>query len=286
MHFARRDMLKLAGTGTLLAASTGCIGKPLRAQGTPGDYASDADRLRTTILMRGALDDRLCINWMRARYYGVIGDEMTPLFGVVAAVFNRFRQTADGGYQYATREVAYFTDHDCTQALDTYENPYTGEVVSIPEGGLPATAVRITPDLHHHLVEERPGVEMDHVFYPIYISGDEVWLTESENAAVSIPGAGSPFRYQDVATYHAPVAAVQDPEAKAVSSLVGYSSVTSWRPWLNMPRGTGGHLSAFGSGRTNSRLEDIPQPWLDATATRNPHLLDDPMAALDSAWNL
>ena len=283
MQFDRRDVLRIGGAGALAAAAAPMMGNAPASGGF--DYTSQAGRLRTVLLMRGALDDRLCVNWARARYFGIIGDEMKPMFGVISVVFNRFRRTADGGVENATLEVAYFTDHDCNQALDTYENPYTGEIVSIPEGGLPASGVRISPDLHYSLTHERPGVTLDHTFYPVFHSGDEVWLTESENAAVALPGGLPPFRYQDVTTFHAPRAEVEHPDAVAVGSRVGYSSVTSWRPWLKMPTGTPGHLSAFGSGRTNSRMEDVPQAWLDATAIRNPHLLDNPAAALDPVWN-
>lgn len=284
MNLARRDMIKLAGTGALVASAS-----PAFSMGGPAadgiDYASDAGYLKTVVLMRGALDERLSINFIRARYFGVIADEMKPLFGVVAATFNRYRQVAGGGYEFATREIAYFTDHDCTHALDTYENPYTGETVSIPEGGVGAALVRIGPDMHYALKEERPEVDMKHTFYPIHLDGDDVWLTEAENVAVGAPGAPPSFRYQDVATYHAPRAVVEAPDATAVSALVGYSGLTSWRPWLNMPAGTQGHLSSFGSGRTNVALDDLPRAWLEASAVRNPHVLDNPGALLDEVWN-
>ncbi len=283
----RRNLMKLAGTGIALSATApalmGCSKAATATQ--PIDYQSDAGRLKTVLLMRGALDERLVTNWIRARYFGVIGDKMQPLFGVVAATFNRYRQMENGGYEYATREIAYFTDHDCTEALETYENPYTGEVVSIPQGGVDAALVRIGPDMHYALAEERPGIEMKHTFYPVHLDGDDVWLTESENVAVNFPGGLPPFRYQDVATYHAPKAELEAADAVAVQALVGYSSVTSWRPWLNMPAGTQGHLTATGTGRTNSSFDAMPKAWIEATKKRNPHILDDPGALLDEVWN-
>ncbi len=285
MTFTRRDTIKIAGAGLAAAGAAPALGMANQPPRGEFDYASDAARMRVWRLMRGALDDRLNISWAKARYYGVVGDEMRPMFGVVSVVLHRMRPLADGTVEHINREVGYFTDHDGTQVIHTYDNPYTGETVEIPVGGYPAASVIMAPDLSLSLKEERPGLNIFHETRPLYISADQVWMTESTRAETQFPGMDAPFRYNDVATYHASQAAIENPDAVQVPALVGYSSVVGWRPWLNMPAGQQGHLSAFGSGRTGSNMNDVPQAWLDEAEQKEPALVRDPSATLDSLWN-
>lgn len=285
MKFARRDTFKLAGAGFAAAAAT-----PLLGMGNPPsdqalDYASEETRLRVWRLMRGALDDRLNVSWAKARYFGIIGDEMRPMFGVVSVVLHRMRPLDDGTIEHINLEIGYFTDHDGNQTISTYDNPYTGQTVEVPVGGYPPAAVIMGTDLSMRLRDERPEMVINHDTGPLYLSAGDVWMTETTRAETSFPGMPAPFRYSDVATYHASQAALEDPAAIQVPALVGYSSVVGWRPWLIMPDGQPGHLSAFGSGRTGSSMNDVPQAWLDEAEQREPALLHDPISALDPVWN-
>lgn len=124
-------------------------------------------------------------------------------------------------------------------------------------------------------------MQLDHRVAPLYMNGDQVWMTETVNSAVSFPGASRPFRYSDLSTYHASRSAIENPDAVQVPTLVGYSSVVSWRPWLAMPTGHPGHLSAFGSGRTGSNFGEVPAAWLAEAERRIPEFLADPESALN-----
>ena len=46
--------------------------------------------------MRGALDGRLCMGYVKGLYYGVVEDRITPLYGVLGGTFSRF-QRVEGG---------------------------------------------------------------------------------------------------------------------------------------------------------------------------------------------
>ena len=282
MDLARRDVMKVLGA----SASTVAVPAMAHAQ-TPApslDLQSPAARLRTFMLIRHALDSRVVVNWAKARYFGIVGDEMTPLFGVTSVVLTQSRPMANGGYRTASYELGYFTDHEGTTAIRTFDNPYTGETVTIPEGGYPPSVVLIGSDLEQRLEVPIPGMTLDHHISPMSEFHGDVWLTERVKSAVHFPGAAQPFRYNDVSTYHANAEAIACPEAKQVPSLVGYSSVVGWRPWLNMPQDHPGHLSAFGSGRTGSSFAEVPKAWIDAVRTRRPELLRDPAAILRPAW--
>ncbi|MEO9599400.1 DUF1838 family protein [Parasphingorhabdus sp.] len=282
MDLKRRDAMKIMG------ASAAAVALPAQASGhtpaVPLDLQSPEGRLRTFMLIRHALDERVVVNWAKARYFGMVGDEMTPLFGVASVVLTQSRPTAGGGYRSVSYELGYFTDHEGTTVIDTFDNPYTGETVTIPDGGYPPSVVLIGADLEQRLEKPIPGMTLDHHISPLYQSDGQIWLTERVQSEALFPGATKPFRYNDVSTYHANAEALADPEAKQVPSLVGYSNVVGWRPWLKMPADHPGHLSAFGSGRTGSRFAEVPKAWIDRAKVHRPELLQDPGAFLKSAW--
>lgn len=124
----RTTLAGLSVVGTLLASDGPALAAKT-ARGAPPrelDASSPEGRLRTFILMRGALDQGLLTSWVSALYYGVVEDRMDPLFGVVSAVWARYRKVADG-FEAVTAELAWFSDAETGKALDDWRNPYTGK---------------------------------------------------------------------------------------------------------------------------------------------------------------
>ena len=99
------------------------------------------------MLMRGALDDRLVMGFISGRYYGVVEEELRPLYGLVGATFARYRPRPDGGYDGATYEIPFFTDLATGEVMERWRNPYTGEEVGVPQSGYPPSAIVIGADL-------------------------------------------------------------------------------------------------------------------------------------------
>lgn len=274
----RRSVLSaLAGGGAMLAGAA-----PLQAL-TRGAGFAPADRLRTFMMIRGALDEGLVTSWVSARYYGVVEDRMDPLFAVVSAVFARFRQV-DDGYEAVTFELAWFTDADTGKALDSYRNPYTGQDCKVPTGGLAPSRIRFGKDLSLRLMRDVPGLTMEHEVLPFDERGDDLWLTERSRTAMTFPGATRPFRYSESNTFHASRKALARKGATRVTSEVSYTNVCSWRPWLAMGDRPG-HLTATGTGRQNASMDSLPPVWLEATQARRPEVLKDPAAMLAPLWD-
>lgn len=287
MALDRRGMI--AGLGLTGLGMAGALAAPaaLARGGGKGrralDVTSAQGRLRTFMLMRGALDDKLCTSWVSARYYGVVEDRMDPLFAVVSAVFARYRPLSDGSYEAVNFELAWFTDAETGKAMDTFRNPYTGKDCKVPSGGYAPSKVRFAPDLSFHLTREVPGLQMEHEILPFDVRGDDVWVTERSRTAVSFPGAPRPFRYSESNTFHAKRHDLEAPGATRVSSEVSFTNVCSWRPWLEMGDRPG-HLTAVGIGRQNAGLDSVAPAWLEATAARRPEVLKDPAAILAPLW--
>lgn len=276
----RREAL----AGMLVAGAAGALPARLLAGEPALDVISPEGRQRTFMMMRCALDEDLVTNWVQASYFGVVGDEMTPLFGVSSAVFSRTRRLADGSYRSVSFELAWFTDPVTGKAMDSFRNPYTNQDCQVPSGGFQPSASIFGRDLSFHLPKPIPGLTIEHDVLPFVVRGDDVWVSEQMRSAATIPGASKPFRYSDNTVMHARRSDLVKPGATRVTSEVAYTNVVSWRPWLGMGDRPG-HLTASGIGRQNAHTDSLPPAWLEATAARKPEVLRDPAAILTPLWD-
>jgi hypothetical protein len=234
------------------------------------------------IKMRGALDDRLVIGFLSGRYNGVVDGDVTPLFGVFAATFSRYRPKADG-YEVVAFEQAYFTDLDTGRWLDRWTNPYTGEAVKVPVTSSPPTKLFIGPDLRFHGAPLPPSVKLDMGASAAEVIGDEIFFVEHVYASQAAHGQTPHFSYNENTTLRAKLADVDRTGAGTIPCQTSFDAVVGWRPWLNMGDRPG-FMSAYGHGGYGARLDTLPKPWLDATAALRPELLAHPEAILDPVW--
>jgi hypothetical protein len=272
----RRALLALAGAAVAPRVAASAVAP------TGARFAAPADRLRTFLLMRGALDDRLVVYWLRGHYYGLVDGEMTPLFGVVSATFSRYRALRDGGYGAARGEATFYTDLDSGEVVHSVRIPYTGETIEVPSRGYPPGSVRIRPDLGFD-VAEAPGVELHHEVERIVEQGGGLWITEVTRAKTPLPGGRSSL-YNEVLTYHARAADVARPHAKRVPCEIAFTNTVSWRSWMKMGDRPG-HLLAVGAGAYVDGVDALPAEWLRAARERRSDLLADPKAFLAPVWN-
>lgn len=281
MLHRRAALAGLSAFGAMLSGRTTAFAA---GAGSSRSVASPENRLRTFIMIRGALDEGLVTSWVSARYYGVVDDRMDPLFAVVSAVFSRYRRLDEGGFEAVNFELAWFTDPETGNAIETYRNPYTGKDCEVPSSGFAPSLVRFAPDLSMILGRRVPGLEMEHEVLPFDVRGDDIWLTERSRIATRMPGAAKPFRYSESNIFHARRQDLERPGATRVTSDVSFTNVCSWRPWLEMGDRPG-HLTATGIGRHNAGMNSFPPAWLEATAARRPEVLKDPAAILAPLWD-
>ncbi|WP_116969488.1 DUF1838 family protein [Blastomonas sp. UPD001] len=277
----RREAL----AGLLATGAAGAFPARLFAADGGLDVTSPEGRQRTFMMMRCALDEELTTNWVQASYFGVVGDEMTPLFGVSSAVFSRTRRLDDGTYRSVSFELAWFTDPVTSKAMDGFRNPYTNQDCQVPSGGFQPSASIFGRDLSFTLPKPIPGLTIEHHVLPFVVRGDDVWVSEQMRSESLFPGASRPFRYSDNSVLHARKSDLMKPGATRVTSEVSYTNVVSWRPWLGMGDRPG-HLTASGFGRQNAHPDSLPPAWLEATAARKPEVLKDPAAILAPLWDV
>jgi hypothetical protein len=270
----RRTNLMLLAAGASLTGS--------RALAAPTPFPSTpAERLRAFVRMRGALDDRLVIGCIRGRYEGVIDGETTPLFGVTAATFARWRPHGDG-YEVIGFEQAYFTDLQTNQVLDTFVNPYTGERVAVPVTAMPPSRLLLGADLSLRPAAVPPGMTLGVSVSPPEQIGDDVIFVERNRAAMPVSPTRR-FFYNDTTAMRAKLHDLSSSDAARVPCQTSFQSILSWRPWLHMGDRPG-QMCGFGQGLYGVSIEHLPDNWIEATRRIRPELLVYPEAVIEPLW--
>ena len=280
-HFAmpRRSILGLFGG--LAAASvprTSIAAPPL----TVPAYDTPEGKLRALIMMRGALDDRLVIYWLRTQYYGLVDGEITPMCGVVNACFSRYRPHKDGGYIAARGEAAHFTDFETGDVVASIRNPYTGMAMQPPVRSPSPSPVRIQAN-STITVAEGPGLQFRNVVDDVEVIGNEVLLRERSMSRLPIPG-GKPSLYNELLTYRAKASDMAQPDMKRPPCTTSVATTVSWRSWMGMGDRPG-HVLAVGVGSFETSPDELPDSWTKATAVTHPDLLRNPADYLSPVWD-
>ena len=78
--------------GAMLAPSLGFAG----AHAARVDFSDPEQHFNALIKIRASLDDRLCRGFIKGRYYGVVENELTPLYNVLAGTISQYKKRDDG----------------------------------------------------------------------------------------------------------------------------------------------------------------------------------------------
>ena len=242
------------------------------------------DRLTALVKLRGSLDGRTVMWWMKGVRYGVVDDIVKPLFGMLVGSFLRLRQLEAGqGFELNMLELSYFTDLETGAILDTFRNPYNGNLCEVPEQRLGPYPVLMTPT--GVVLPDVPAfgdVELTTRVGPAITSGDDVWIRDDSTVKVDSdhPMMGK-HTYNELVTYHGRLSEINDPAVPSATARINFQSVTSWREWLRA-EDVGGHTTARAAGKKIYRTEDFPAEYQAAARERHSEIFADPEAALDT----
>jgi len=275
--FTRRRLMHLT------AAAAGSALLPIRNVSAAGlDLDDPADRLTALAKLRGSLDGRVVMWWMKGVYYGVVDDVLTPLFGTLIGSFQRLRPEPGKGFELTMLELSYFTDLKTGAVLDTFTNPYNGKLCQVPEQRLGPLPVLMTPT--GVILPKVPAfgtVELTTQVGPAIVQGDDVWIRDDSTVKVDSdhPMMGK-HTYNELVTYQGRLSDINNPDVLSAPAYITLQSVTSWREWMQA-EGVGGHTTARAAGAKISRVEDFPREYLAAARARHGAIIADPVAALN-----
>ena len=274
--------LVLGGALVGLSAVALPLGARLARNRQPLDLNNEIDFLTAIAKMRGSTSDELVMGFVIGRYYGIVDDRATPLFGVLAATFSQYRRIAPDAFRARSLEVAYFTDIDTGELIETFDNPYTGQTVDVPQTRMgPSTFLMRAEGLEIEQASgEAVGMELQHRFRPAVNVGDQVWITEEIQASVAPPGRRA-FVYNEMSSYQGNRSDLEDPSQASIRCNVQFHSVISWRPWLKMGDHPG-HLTGRGGGRHVKSFQELPERYQRLTRIHHPDVASDPLELLNA----
>ena len=275
------------------AALFGAGGWPMRVSADGElDLSQEPGLLRALIKMRGNLDSELVIGWLRAKRFSISQGRIEPLCALIAAAFSRFRRVSDDLYEAIVLEITHYTDFETWELLDTLKMPFTGREVEVPAFRFGPTRTKFAVSLDESQeFEPQEGttqeafspaasVRMTKSIHPEYVRDGTLLLRHEEHGRVRPNDSDIPnMFYKESTIWSAPLNEVLDPNVRQVDSLVNYSAMTSWRPWMHMGD-VPGHTSSNGHGARARSIEDLPNDFLAYTRRLHPDVLEDPAAAL------
>jgi hypothetical protein len=253
----------------MLTAGLATLAAPAQA-----DDAAATKNLERFIKMRGTLGDSMVIGSVTGQYNGVVDGKTTALFGLVSAVFSRYRRRP-GGFEITEFEQAYYTDLETGAVLDRWKNPYTNEVITVPTYDGSVDTSFLSPTLQFRSAKTAPAnVRARHYVQGPNIAGGTIAFTEGVDVSVA-PSSGKPgFSYRDHTILRANLAAV-DSNSETTGSRTHFEANCSWRPWLHMGAHPG-NMTAAGAGSFGATMAELPAAWVNATSRLKPDLLKNP----------
>ncbi len=273
--FNRRRALGVMG-GAVAASQLGVItsarGHDLLDLNDRGDF------LTAIAKMRGSTDDRVTMGWVRGTRYAMVDNYATPMWNILAGTFFRFTKADDEGYDIRSIEVAYFTDLETNKLLETWTNPFTDEVIEVPQTRMGPSLIKMTADglKIPNPAGEASGMTINHAFKPAVTVGDDVWITEEIRVDSGAPETegGYRFVYNENSTYHSTLSELSDPQATSVPAIVHFNGAVTFRPWMGFGD-VKGHTLARGAGRHIDRAEEFDPYYLELTEQYHPDVLND-----------
>ncbi|MCP5471791.1 MAG: DUF1838 family protein [Steroidobacteraceae bacterium] len=308
----RRSLLfafgSAAASATAAAATAGPSATSVMAQAATGSAAAttasanaatrplaldDAALMRSFMKLRGATDGRLTIGWMDAANHAFVDGATWPMYRLLAATFQTFRQASDTLWESRTLEIAHFLDMQSGALLEKLTMPLTGTVVDVPAYRAGPTdgkvALRLDETREFRMPGESPAgasffqtgqaITQQLVSQP-QLEGERFRVREELGARIvpAQPGQRG-FFYREWTIWRGDWQAVQDPAVHCVATEVVYSAATAWRPWMKMGNAPGNTLQN-GLGGKVERVEDLPPELLRLTRQIHPDLVRDPVDVL------
>lgn len=274
----RRAAIILGSVAGLAGAASGAT------SAAAPDLTSKEGRLRAFMRMRGMIDDGLVISFVSGIYYGVVDNTLTPLYGIESVTFGRYRQSSALSYEAVECEEAFYTDLETGKVLDDWRNPYTNEMVKVPEYRSEPKKFKIDENLVFSSAVPGPDVHFEQSVAPPIILGNDIWFTETIAVSGHLPGRTQPLRYQEMKTMHARLGELASVSAKrGVPCDTHVTASVNWAPWQKMGDRPG-HLINNADGCYGASMSDLSPVWREATLRSRPELVKDPIVVLDPVW--
>lgn len=223
---------------------------------------------------RSSLDgDRTFLAWTGSIYSFVPNEKKKRLFDIVGMSVSRCIDNHNNSWEFTSRELTYYLDPNTKEILHKWENPWTGETVTV---------------MH---VANNPVQGHFKGNFPAQVNGEITTFAFDLFPTYPNPLAEDPkFKeYVSQPTYQAaelfklsvPTEDLRNPEVISVSKMfISWDRIGPWLPWMKMSDRPG-NLIYSATGQKVKTFSDLPQVLQDEINTRVPLYKDAPKKPLD-----
>lgn len=228
----------------VVAVSPAAVARP---QPMP-EQASSATAMQNFARMRCSLDsDEHVVTWWQGKILADLPDAAPkPILGFEGFNICRLLPTEEGGWQFVSREVTYYSDLATGEIIESWNNPYIGEEVRV---------VQVANDPVSHIYPSPQ--QRDYSRWGWTEVEGSVLLTL--DIPLDYPNALPPQLYPQESSgerYHASEhfmffanrAELDDTARHSVPLSYGWARTGPWLPWMRMGQRAGG-LIYSGQGK-------------------------------------
>ena len=278
-----RNIALLAAAGLALAS---CNSEPVTL--TPSELedkraeldailADPAERTRLIARVMGSTEEADRHAFMKFHIFGYAGDgNLIPFFTMNNYIIQTWEPGDNDSFNVQHREVAYYSKFDTDEAISEWENPLTGETVTLPHFVLGPVPRQYGPGIGQ-------GVES---FGPdpmnITMIGDRVYvptLTRLQLPNALLPeewgaySSGEVVYWDSMLVFSADVREALDNTKTHVPAEMHMQNLVSWAPYLKLGQSPG-RTMVRAYGQHISGYDDLPAEIRENLETYTPEIFD------------
>lgn len=200
-------------------------------------------------------------SFLKFHVFGFEGDgNLIPFYTMNNYIVQKWSPDEDGHFEVQHFEVAYYAKFDTNEAIETWENPLTGEILDLPPfvlGPVPRFYGPSAGDAQDSFASDPLNITMigDRVFVPTLTSFAIDNILDPEEWG---PYSNGPKIYWDsMMVYSADVEDVFDDTKSHVDAEIHMQNLISWSPYLKLGQHPG-RTMVRAYGKHISGYDDIP----------------------------
>ncbi len=250
----------------LFAALSGCAMAPAGPAAAPTatlDTRSAAGQLDSFIRMRADSSGRTVFaNWWVTVFAVVPGERPREIMKLDGFNAGRFAKTADGGWEFISREVAFYKDPRSGAILKEWQNPFTNEK---------NTVLQVANDPVNSRYAAPKAGEAGR--FPFMVSGDDVFLrldiplgypNPLQPAEFPAESSGPTYLASEHFTFFSKTSDLNNTQLTSVPVTYAWARTGPWLPWMKMGQRPG-YLMYSGHGRKYGTFDELPADVKAAT---------------------
>ena len=209
-------------------------------------FADPAYNIEAWVRVDGDTSGRVFYRKSRMVAYGVPrGSFSAPLFGMIGVTKKAYRRMEGGGYESRWEGCGLYADPETWELIDSFENPYTGETITLKPTCTLISGARLTVEDGFSMIASF-AMESSIFGRPYVLDwnvvGDTAFMRREAHTEWQEPSSGKVKYEMTIDSAAIPVAQLDDPAVTSIDVPLAHTLVTEWMTMLMMGDAPGSML--------------------------------------------